>query len=1806
MKKIISLIFALTFVINVHSQTCPTCGGAAQTGGGHGDEVGPDLQVSMGAMSYGQSAGSVTLNSSVPDPILSTPAALQFSSGSLTNVIVVTTNILSVDPIFDTNTTCVATLVTNIFYSTNEIADGNTVVDVLVTNALLDQVLVNVTNIVVTQVTNTVILQVQAPQAIADIPPPPTTGGYVINFYYPSQATGQSGGLDQFTGQTPFITWLITNSSPQGVNQLQVSEYENGTNYGLIKQRTYTYSTNTGAWTVGDLEGIQETELINNLSATNYQVIDTFQYSNSPVAYQVANTYETMDWSDCTNEVLVTNTVGTGASAETTVYTYWDPAAFGAGSVTLVRSITHPDGSWEYYNEYDPNGNPTDVYSSYEDVPLSDAFNGNNNARETAYTYDPVAAGVSYSGDNGTADPNVPRLTIRYINGNKVSQSYTVFPSVSERLDIQCTNIGAAWNAPGNLITTNYFYSSGPNQFLSQSTLRPDGTMTAYYYATNATCQTNIVVTGEPDPTGTNIVDGVSNVVVVNIFGQNVSSISYDVVSHLILSQDLYSDFDSFDRPQQVTHLDGTTEYMTYACCGLEDTVDKDGVATVYLYDSDKRQYGYQKIYSGGNIITWQNNLDAVGHVAQAFRVGTDGHSVTMSQSAYDLAGELIAQTNALGGVTTHTHANDPTTGALIRSTVDPDGGVITNLYYVDGSLKETLGTGVHGEAYAYGYATDVNGNICTYTIVTNLNGNNLTAEWTETFSDMAGRTTEILYANGSNSQSFYNPQGQLSKQIDPDGVATLYQYDAKGNLAYTAVDMEGSGTIDFSSSGSDRITQTTNDVTTDHGVTVNRSRTYAWLDGQSTGTLISMTENSANGLNTWQTQYRDISTPVTSESQTAYSSPSRTVTNTAPDGSYTVNNYSYGRLVSSTRYDSGNNQIGATTYGYDPQGRQNTMTDARNGTTTLVYNNVDLVATNTTPNPGNGSPESTVTTYNNMLQAIGVTQPDGTVVNSSYLLTGELGLQYGSRTYPVGYSYDYAGRMQTMTNWSNYAGNSGRRVTTWSYDPYRGFLTSKTYDGGTAGPSYAYTGAGRLASRTWARGITTRYSYGAGGDLTNAAYGDNVTPTVGYAYDRLGRQNSITWTNITDTLTYNLANELQIESFSGGILTGLSVTNGYDQYLRRTNLVALGSSFPIQAIYGYDHVSRLQTVTDGNNNWATYSYVANSPLVGQIMYQQSGTTRMTTSKQWDYLNRLTQISSAPSAAYTSPLTYNYNYNPANQRTKDTLADGSYWIYGYDSLGQVTNGCKYFASGTPVVGQQFDYTFDTIGNRTQTQSGGDTNGANLRVANYYANNLNQLTNRDIPGYVDVMGASILSNSVTVNGQTAYRNQEYFRQQLPANNSASALWTNIIVAGGQNVTGNVYVAKEPEVFKYDPDGNLTNDGRWAYTWDGENRLTKMTVNTNVGPQYTLTFAYDPKGRRIQKMVVSNSVAIYTNNFLYDGWNLVSILNSPSSILESFLWGNDLSGSQQGAGGVGGLLEVSYHGSTTTNCFPAYDGNGNVMALVNAADGTQLANYDYGPFGEVIRMTGPMAKVTRFRFSTKYDDDESDLLYYGYRYYKPSTGTWPNRDPLNAATGAEARFDLLQDDGFDDDIAQSIAASPVDLNDYIFAHNQPVVDYDLFGLCVSLPDSGSGSVNGSDPIHIGLHKWGKHHHLPPGWGGAATITFKVCCPATVQYLKTWGETALQTVVGTPPPTLNGNTFPYSVQSGPSGSGPCYTIVLEVPSTTATEYWTGTSSYANFLSTIRIVGQCCCSSSGSPTQNNPPPLPPLPPPPRHGSGL
>jgi RHS repeat-associated protein len=139
-------------------------------------------------------------------------------------------------------------------------------------------------------------------------------------------------------------------------------------------------------------------------------------------------------------------------------------------------------------------------------------------------------------------------------------------------------------------------------------------------------------------------------------------------------------------------------------------------------------------------------------------------------------------------------------------------------------------------------------------------------------------------------------------------------------------------------------------------------------------------------------------------------------------------------------------------------------------------------------------------------------------------------------------------------------------------------------------------------------------------------------------------------------------------------------------------------------------------------------------------------------------------------------------------------------------------------------------------------------------------------------------------------------------------------------------------------------------------------------------------------------------------------LTAISSSNPQLLSSFLWGLDLSGSPQGAGGVGGLLAVSDQStinSQPSTHFVSYDGNGNVAAFVNASDGTVSANYEYGPFGELIRASGQMANANPLRFSTKYQDDETDLLYYRYRHYSASMGKSLARDPLSELGSALLR-------------------------------------------------------------------------------------------------------------------------------------------------------------------------------------------------------
>jgi RHS repeat-associated protein len=181
----------------------------------------------------------------------------------------------------------------------------------------------------------------------------------------------------------------------------------------------------------------------------------------------------------------------------------------------------------------------------------------------------------------------------------------------------------------------------------------------------------------------------------------------------------------------------------------------------------------------------------------------------------------------------------------------------------------------------------------------------------------------------------------------------------------------------------------------------------------------------------------------------------------------------------------------------------------------------------------------------------------------------------------------------------------------------------------------------------------------------------------------------------------------------------------------------------------------------------------------------------------------------------------------------------------------------------------------------------------------------------------------------------------------------------------------------------------------------------TVASAGRPNQTVEFTSDYRHRRVKKKVFNMATSTVTSErkFIYDGWNVIAETDGGGTIKRSFAWGLDISGSAQGAGGVGGLLQIHDYEQTKT-LFPCYDGNGNIGALINAegtAAGTIEASYEYSPFGELQRCAGAYAAANPFRFSTKWQDDESGLVYYGVRYYAPREGRFLGRDPIEEEGG-----------------------------------------------------------------------------------------------------------------------------------------------------------------------------------------------------------
>ena len=563
----------------------------------------------------------------------------------------------------------------------------------------------------------------------------------------------------------------------------------------------------------------------------------------------------------------------------------------------------------------------------------------------------------------------------------------------------------------------------------------------------------------------------------------------------------------------------------------------------------------------------------------------------------------------------------------------------------------------------------------------------------------------------------------------------------------------------------------------------------------------------------------------------------------------------------------------------------------------------------------------------------------------------------------------------------------------------------TQTVNGQTT--SFEYDTMGRQTKVTAPGNVVTNTTYYPTGEVKRV---DGATYPVEYTYNGLGMQATLKTFKDADTpqvtsWSYNNRGQMTAKTYADN--SSVTCTyNGDGQLLTRT------WARDIVATYTYDAAGRMTGL----------SYSDNTPSIA-VTY-----------------NFLDQPVTITDAAGTRTLTYNAQSRLENE-TIPGIMDNMVNSYSYDAYGrlilrqltttgtaQAVSGIAYDVKGRVAsVGNGADtlhYAYRPGLNRLATATWRNSQNAELNSRTYAYDTYHRLTGINLNNVSEVTYTLNAKDqrtaaSYAVGGAWSYSYDEKSQVTGATGNNTTYSYTydeignRLTAAEGSNTWSytsnllNQYTAINSNQPTYDADGNMltTGDG-WLYTWNGENRLIRAENSDTL-----VEMAYDYMGRRIEKKVSSKGVLSFYSwslekhyKFAYDGYKLIAIYDAANNnaLLMTFTW-------QPQSVGLDVPVSMTCDGNTY---YYVTDGNKNVTGLLDQA-GTRVAEYVYGPFGQLLSAEGELADVNPFRFSSEYADDETGLIYYNYRYYSPQLGRWTKRDPIEEEGGVNL-YIILQNE------------------------------------------------------------------------------------------------------------------------------------------------------------------------------------------------
>ena len=957
----------------------------------------------------------------------------------------------------------------------------------------------------------------------------------------------------------------------------------------------------------------------------------------------------------------------------------------------------------------------------------------------------------------------------------------------------------------------------------------------------------------------------------------------------------------------------------------------------------------------------------------------------------YDGAGRIESQSEAAPGggnlMTSHYYANV----RRVETTL-PTGAtrIVENFY--DSRPKSI--TGSAQPPVTFEYVAESTG-----MKITRKNGSDTTNGWVEEKFDWLGRPTvrsvptwgwpSVSSNNVLETQFNYNSAGQLWRErtyyrasgqyITAD---RLFVYDSGGRLWRRGVDINNNGQLDEASN--DRIVDTDNNIVPDvwgwvrisvaytypiSGTTdwIELSRVHQRLVGfgdsaKSAGRFVIGDVVSFDQTGRWSLRW-DYANPSTKSIESDYQFEG------FPQGAYQKGYNGY----PSEELRKNGEKVG---YVYDSRGRLSHVYGRWTGSayaedTAYTYHGETPFVASVT-HGGIATSYAFAWDDQNINRTVTVTDAAGKTTHTLFNAMDLPWRVWGSAAQPVQFGYDAVGRRTSMTTWRAQATSGDFGSSTWPSDPGTGATTTWDLEAATgllehkiwadhveiptSGNrkwTYTYTPLGNVSTRTWARGVTTTYSYFDGSttstsdishrthELRKIDYSDaTFDPT--YTYLRTGAPYQITDFTGTRTFAYRSDQQLASETLdstfygsnrtitptyedgTGGTVNGRGTgfqfktggtsevenTFAFNPSTGRISTIAGKSGSPTFT-FGYATGAHWVELVTSGSYARTNTLLSNRRILDRVETKWSGTSRSDYDSTFDSRGLRASVVQSGSIPTAGTTTFTYN-----DRAELTVAD--------------------FSVGTS---KDFTWGYDMMGKRTTAVNNGSTTTYNAVAA-----------------VVDV------------------------------NQYAS-------ITGGMAESG----------LAYDEDGNMKEDGTWYYRYDGENRLKEMEKKNGT---QTLQFAYDYLNRRVRKTVrnggPSGSVAS-SAKFVWSGWALTAELDAGtgqtgSTFLKSYLWGVDFSNGSGAAGGAGALLAVYQNGAWYHT---AYDAMGNLTGYLDT-NGNVAASYEYNAYGQIVA-SGGSATSFAFGFATQYTDHESGLVYYGMRYYQPKHGRFINRDPIEEAGG-----------------------------------------------------------------------------------------------------------------------------------------------------------------------------------------------------------